>query len=98
MARAPPASAPSAGRPSTRSATAMGGGGPDAGEAAAACMREMGPPIVTETIMLTAGYLVLCLSGFATLRQFGWLSALTVQICLVGDLVMLPALLTRTRV
>ena len=48
--------------------------------------------------MLTAGYLVLCLSGFATLRQFGWLSALTVQICLVGDLVMLPALLTRARV
>jgi len=73
-------------------------GGLDSGEAAAACMREMGPPIVTETIMLTAGYLVLCLSGFATLRQFGWLSALTVQICLVGDLVMLPALLTRTRV
>ena len=73
-------------------------GGLDPAAAAAACMREMGPPIVTETFMLTAGYLVLCLSGFATLRQFGWLSALTVQICLVGDLVMLPALLTRARV
>lgn len=73
-------------------------GGLDAAAAAAACMREMGPPIVTETFMLTAGYLVLCLSGFATLRQFGWLSALTVQICLVGDLVMLPALLARARV
>jgi predicted RND superfamily exporter protein len=48
--------------------------------------------------MLTAGYLVLTLSGFATLRQFGWLSALTLQICLWGDLLMLPALLTRTRV
>ena len=48
--------------------------------------------------MLMAGYLVLMFSGFATIRQFGWLSALTIQICLWGDLLMLPALLARTRV
>lgn len=65
--------------------------------AAAACLRELGPPIVTTSLMLTSGYLVLMLSGFATLRQFGWLSALTIQICLWGDLFMLPALLARVR-
>ena len=74
------------------------GGGLDPAAAAAACLRELGPPIITTSLMLTAGYLVLCLSGFATLRQFGWLSALTIQICLWGDLLMLPALLTRVRV
>ncbi|MCC6847760.1 MAG: MMPL family transporter [Deltaproteobacteria bacterium] len=67
-------------------------------EAAATCLRELGTPIVTTSLMLTAGYLVLTLSGFATLRQFGWLSALTIQICLWGDLLMLPALLSRIRV
>lgn len=66
--------------------------------AASTCLRELGTPIVTTSLMLTAGYLVLMLSGFATLRQFGWLSALTIQICLWGDLVMLPALLSRVRV
>ncbi len=67
-------------------------------EAAAACLRELGAPIITTSVMLTAGYLVLMLSGFATIRQFGWLSALTMQICLWGDLLMLPAMLARARV
>jgi predicted exporter len=61
-----------------------------AADAAARCLRELGLPIVTTSVMLTAGYLVLMLSGFATIRQFGWLSALTIQICLWGDLLMLP--------
>ena len=73
-------------------------GGLTPAEAAATGMRELGTPIVTTSLMLTSGYLVLMLSGFATLRQFGWLSALTIQICLWGDLLMLPALLTRVRV
>jgi predicted RND superfamily exporter protein len=72
--------------------------GLDAAAAAARCLRELGLPIVTTSLMLTAGYLVLMFSGFATIRQFGWLSALTIQICLWGDLLMLPALLVRTRV
>jgi predicted RND superfamily exporter protein len=61
-----------------------------AADAAARCLRELGLPIVTTSLMLTAGYLVLMFSGFATIRQFGWLSALTIQICLWGDLLMLP--------
>jgi predicted RND superfamily exporter protein len=38
---------------------------------------------------------VLALSSFTTVREFGWLSALTMQICLWGDLLMLPSILTR---
>ena len=66
--------------------------------AAEGCLHELGRPIVVTSLMLSAGYLVLLLSGFATLREFGWLSALTMQICLWGDLLMLPAVLVRGRV
>lgn len=66
-------------------------------EAAATCGRRIGRPIAITSVMLIAGFLVVALSGFATLRQFGILSAVTMGICLVNDLVLLPALLVRTR-
>jgi predicted RND superfamily exporter protein len=47
--------------------------------------------------MLSAGFLVLWLSAFATLCEFGYLSAITIMICLCADLVLLPAILIRTR-
>ncbi len=37
------------------------------------------------------------LSGFATLREFGYLTALTMAICLCTDLLLFPALLVRLR-
>ena len=49
------------------------------------------------TIMLIVGFLVMLLSGFATLREFGYLTALTMAICLLSDLLLLPALLVRLR-
>ncbi len=58
---------------------------------------RVGRPIAITTVMLMAGFLVVALSGFATLQQFGILSAVTMGICLLTDLVMLPALLIRTR-
>ncbi len=66
-------------------------------EAAATCGRRIGRPIAITSVMLMAGFLVVALSGFATLRQFGILSAATMGVCLVNDLVLLPALLVRTR-
>ncbi len=36
-------------------------------------------------------------SDFATLQEFGLLSALTMGICLCADLVLLPALLVRVK-
>ena len=66
-------------------------------QAAAVCGRRVGRPIAITSVMLMAGFLVVALSGFATLRQFGVLSAVTMGICLLTDLIMLPALLIRTR-
>jgi len=41
---------------------------------------------------------VILASGFATLQEFGALTALTMAICLATDLLLLPALLVRFRV
>jgi predicted RND superfamily exporter protein len=57
-----------------------GGAAPEA--AVRRCLAELGKPVAITSLMLTAGYLVLCFSGFATLREFGYLSALTMAICL----------------
>jgi predicted RND superfamily exporter protein len=56
-----------------------------------------GRAIAITSFMLMAGFLVVGLSSFATLRQFGVLSAATMGVCLLTDLVLLPALLVRTR-
>jgi predicted RND superfamily exporter protein len=58
---------------------------------------QIGRPMSTAALMLILGFLVVGLSGFATLRQFGLLSAGTMAICLATDLILLPALLIRTR-
>jgi predicted RND superfamily exporter protein len=66
-------------------------------EAALLCARRTGRAIAITSFMLMAGFLVVGLSGFATLRQFGILSAATMGVCLLTDLLLLPALLVRTR-
>jgi len=71
------------------------GAAPEA--AADACVRTLGRPIVTTSLMLVAGFSVLSLSGFATLREFGYLSAATMFVCLCADLLLLPAILVKAR-
>jgi predicted RND superfamily exporter protein len=71
------------------------GASPD--EAASDTIRRVGRPIVMTSIMLVVGFLVITLSGFATLREFGYLTALTMAICLSTDLALFPSLLVRTR-
>jgi predicted RND superfamily exporter protein len=68
---------------------------PDA--AAEACVVAVGRPIVMTSIMIVVGFLVILMSGFATLQEFGALTALTMAICLATDLLLLPALLVRLR-
>jgi predicted RND superfamily exporter protein len=58
---------------------------------------QVGRPILVAALMLILGFLVVALSGFATLRQFGLLSAATMAACLATDLILLPALLVKTR-
>lgn len=67
-------------------------------EAAVECTLRIGRPIVITSLMLAAGFLVLTLSGFATIREFGALSALVMLLCLAADLTLLPAILVKARV
>jgi hypothetical protein len=57
----------------------------------------VGRAIVITSAMLASGFGVIALSSFATLREFGLLFATTVGICVVADLLLLPALLVRLR-
>ncbi|CAG0949923.1 Siderophore exporter MmpL4 [Myxococcaceae bacterium] len=66
-------------------------------EAVAITSRRVGRPMLVAALMLILGFLGVALSGFATLREFGLLSAATMAICLATDLVLLPALLVRSR-
>jgi predicted RND superfamily exporter protein len=72
--------------------------GRDSEEASRRASQSVGTAIVTTCAMLVAGYSIIALSGFATLREFGLLSAGTMLLCLVTDLILLPALLMRWRV
>jgi len=63
----------------------------------AVAIRRVGRPIAITSFALMAGFFVVAFSSFATLRQFGLLSAATMGLCLVTDLVLLPALLHRTK-
>ena len=47
--------------------------------------------------MLCLGFASVAFSEFATLREFGLLCALTMAICFLTDLLLLPALLLRAR-
>ncbi len=66
-------------------------------EAVVQCGRRVGRPIAITSVMLFLGFLVVTLSGFATLREFGLLVGLTILICLATDLILLPALLVRVQ-
>jgi hypothetical protein len=74
----------------------MAGRDPD--QASRRASQSVGTAIVTTCAMLVVGYSIIALSGFATLREFGLLSAGTMLLCLVTDLILLPALLMRWRV
>ncbi len=59
---------------------------------------SVGRPIAITSGMLAAGFGVIALSSFATLQEFGLLFATTIGLCLVADLLLLPALLVRLRI
>jgi predicted RND superfamily exporter protein len=65
--------------------------------AARECISQVGRPIIMTSIMLVVGFLVILASGFATLQEFGYLTAVTMTLCLTTDLILLPALLIRLR-
>jgi predicted RND superfamily exporter protein len=71
--------------------------GAEPAAAARLTTRFVGRPIAITSAVISLGFLMVTLSDFATLQEFGLLSALTMGICLVTDLVLLPAILVRAR-
>ena len=71
--------------------------GRDARQAVLRASRFVGRPIAITSAVLSFGFLMVTLSEFATLQEFGLLSAATMGICLVTDLILLPAILVRAQ-
>lgn len=55
----------------------------------------VGPALIMTSITLFLGFAVLSTSGFAVSSQAGMMSAITIAIALIADLLFLPALLLR---
>jgi predicted RND superfamily exporter protein len=71
--------------------------GRESRDAAAYCIEAVGRPITVTSIMIFVGFLSLLISNFVTLREFGYLTSMTMAICLMTDLLLMPALLVRLR-
>ena len=56
----------------------------------------MGKPALYASLVLCLGFLTLCFSTFVPIREFGFLSAATIIVGLVGEIALLPALLATT--
>jgi predicted RND superfamily exporter protein len=59
------------------------------------CTREVCRAMVVTSTMEITGFFVMIFSSFATLQQFGYLTAITMVLCLATDVFMLPALVVR---
>jgi predicted RND superfamily exporter protein len=51
------------------------------------------PPVVFTTIIVSAGFLVLGFSNFALIRNLGIVTSVVMVLCLLADVLLLPALL-----
>ncbi len=71
---------------------------PNQREALLLTMDEVGRPVIATSFTLTAGFLVMLLSDFALISQFGWLSAMTMLTAMAANLILLPALLANVPV
>jgi predicted RND superfamily exporter protein len=52
-----------------------------------------GLSILYTSIVLTAGFVIFCFSGFGGTKALGWLTSVTLVTATVANLVLLPALL-----
>lgn len=66
----------------------------DEGLATIATLRGEGPPIVTTSVGLAAGFLVLIFSNFLTMSHFGVLAAFVMVVALLMDLLLTPVLVS----
>lgn len=63
-----------------------------------ATLRQVGRPIVSASIALALGFMVMLASGFVPLHQFGIFGALTMILALVTELLVTPTLMISIRV
>ncbi|GIC05217.1 Fis family transcriptional regulator [Vibrio cholerae] len=65
-------------------------------EAIVTAVRETGVAIIGTTLVLSAGFLVLASSSFKMNADMGLMTAITIMIALILDLLLVPALLKVT--
>jgi hypothetical protein len=58
----------------------------------------VGKPVFYTSVILFLGFLTLCVSTFVPIREFGILAAVTMIVALGADVVLLPAILSTTRI
>lgn len=61
-------------------------------------VRSIGRPIVFTSLALAAGFLVVCLSSFQPIRQFGILASITMAVALIAELLITPAVVMTTTI
>ena len=62
-------------------------------EAQLIALRLIGRPVIATTLTLAAGFLVMMTSNFVIISSFGWLTAMTMLIAMLCNLLLLPAIL-----
>lgn len=56
-------------------------------------IHHTGISIIYTSLVLIAGFIIFCLSGFGGTKSLGWLTSLTLVVATFTNLVLLPALL-----
>ena len=62
-------------------------------ETVKATIKNTGLSIVYTSLVLTAGFILFCISGFGGTKALGWLTSLTLLVATITNLVLLPVLL-----
>ena len=65
----------------------------DPGETVVETIHSTGLSIIYTSIVLIAGFVIFCFSGFGGTKALGWLTSLTLVTATVANLVLLPALI-----
>jgi predicted RND superfamily exporter protein len=66
-------------------------------EATYTAMKTIGRSIIINALSVMAGFSALMFSGFLSIRFFGYLVAVSIGSCLIGALVVVPAILMKFR-
>jgi predicted RND superfamily exporter protein len=56
-------------------------------------IHSTGLSIIYTSIVLTAGFIIFCFSGFGGTKALGWLTSFTLVVATVANLTLLPALI-----